>query len=343
MNSFKPKKIVTYWLYLGIVLVLAMVVIGGITRLTNSGLSMTHWTFTGSLPPLNEDAWNVEFERYKTSPEYIELHNHFEIEDFKSIYWWEFIHRMFGRMIGIIFIVPFVFFLWKHWISRTLYVHFIVILALGGLQGLLGWFMVQSGLIDVPRVSHYRLAAHLTTAFIACAYIYWVALRYQYLHMVQRSRSSARPIFYMLFILVFVQVIMGAFVAGLKAGWVHNTWPLMDEALIAPGVFALEPWWINFLEGKSGVQFAHRTLGVLLLIFTVYIYLRSGSFESKVSGAMRLTGAMIIVQFVLGVTTLLMEVPIFMGVIHQVFALIVVLSIIRGIYFSTFRLNSKLN
>src|SRR5690606_1373293 len=170
------------------------------------------------------------------SPEYKEVHSHFELDEFKSIYWWEYSHRMFGRMIGLVFIFPFLFFLWRKRIPKQMLPQFLIILALGAAQALLGWFMVKSGLIDVPRVSHYRLSAHLLTAFITCACILWVTLNYKAFGRQEKRTSSDQRHLLIFGSLLLLQIIYGAFVAGLRAGWVHNTWPLMDGSLIAPAV-----------------------------------------------------------------------------------------------------------
>ena len=326
-NAFTPSRIVTWWLYSGIVLILIMVVIGGMTRLTHSGLSMVHWSFTGSLPPLTDEAWHVEFQRYQASPEFIELHNHFSLSDFKSIFWWEYIHRMFGRFIGIVFIIPFLIFLWRKKIPRAMLPQFLTILGLGAFQALLGWFMVKSGLIDVPRVSHYRLAAHLSTAFITCAYIFWVCLNYQQFGTQERSKHPLFAWAAGLWMIILVQIVFGGFVAGLKAGWVHNTWPKMDGHWIAPSVTALDPVWINFLEGMSGVQFAHRTLAYIIAAVCLWILWKWKSTKSpRVDGPVVMVGCAIAIQILLGIFTLVLQVPIALAVVHQVFALITLLS-----------------
>jgi len=336
-EQFAPKKLVIYWLYLGITMVLAMVVIGGVTRLTHSGLSMTHWSFSGSLPPTSQEAWVAEFAKYQQSPEYKEVHAHFEVEEFKSIYWWEYIHRMFGRLIGLVFIFPFIFFLAKKWIPRSMYKNFFIILGLGAFQAFLGWFMVKSGLVDVPRVSHFRLAAHLSTAFIACSYIYWVALRYKNLQEEKTLVSPFRKTVLLMTGLLFLQIVYGAFVAGLRAGWMHNTWPLMDGDIIAPAATALEPFLQNFINGRSGVQFIHRTLGLIVVAYSTWIFYRSSQWSGNLQKSARLATLTVYTQFGLGVATLLMEVPIYMGVIHQVFALIVLLSHVKFIHSASYR------
>lgn len=313
----------------GILLILIMVVIGGMTRLTHSGLSMVHWSFTGSLPPLNESEWIAEFERYQQSPEFKELHSHFEIAEFKSIFWWEFIHRFFGRLIGIIFIVPFGYFLYKKAIPKPLLPQFFVILALGGFQAFLGWFMVKSGLVDVPRVSHFRLAAHLITAFLTCSYILWVLLNYCTFGNEENKRSPfAMPINSM-FILVVLQIIYGAFVAGLRAGWIHNTWPLMDGQLMHESATNMSPIWKNFMENGSGVQFIHRTLALVLLGIGIWLgFFSELSKTQHLKRPAQIFATLVLLQVVLGILTLLLSVPILLGIAHQVTALLLLLSVI---------------
>ena len=316
-----------------------MVSIGGLTRLTHSGLSMVNWTFTGSLPPLNDVEWKSEFENYKSSPEFIEIHNHFGLDDFKSIFWWEYIHRMFGRAIGLVFIFPFIFFLFRKKIPREMLPQFLAILGLGAFQALLGWFMVKSGLVDVPRVSHYRLSAHLTTAFITCGYIFWVLLNYLDFGNLIRQEHRHTKLIIGLVILLITQIVFGGFVAGLRAGWVHNTWPLMDNSMIAQSVFALDPVWLNFLEGKSGVQFIHRTLGLIVLVLTLAVTWKSfHSNEGRMKAPAIMLGFAVLIQVALGVLTLVLHVPFSLAVVHQVFALVTLLSGVWLVHRSRFKL-----
>lgn len=312
---------------------MAMVVIGGMTRLTHSGLSITDWSFIGSVPPLTEEDWQEEFRQYQQFPEYKELHYHFTLEDFKGIFWWEFIHRALGRFIGVVFLVPFIFFWARGWFDKKLLGKLTIILSLGFLQALLGWFMVKSGLVDVPRVSHYRLAAHLITAFITCAYIYWVMLGLRPDEQAKTSLEIHRHAGVLLF-LVILQIIYGAFVAGLRAGYIHNTWPLMDGQLVAASVTALSPVWTNFLEGQSGVQFIHRTLPVLIVIYAVYLWFSKKPQLLRPRKALNLVLVFLGAQFCLGVFTLLYAVPVWLGVLHQVTALALLLSVVRLYYYS---------
>ncbi|MEZ4720354.1 MAG: COX15/CtaA family protein [Flavobacteriales bacterium] len=326
-SDFHPSRSVVIWLWAGIVLILIMVIIGGMTRLTHSGLSMVHWTFHGSLPPMDQATWMSEFERYQQSPEFKEVHSHFTVEEFKSIYWWEFGHRMFGRMIGMVFLIPFGLFLWKKKIPKKMLPKFLIILGLGAFQALLGWFMVKSGLIDVPRVSHYRLAAHLVTAFITCAYILWVTLDYQQFgKQITKSSLSKTPLIVFGAMLI-LQIIFGGFVAGLRAGWIHNTWPLMDGEIISSAAIAMDPLVMNFLEGRSGVQFVHRTLGFIVMGYALWLWLGSKLGKSEaLKMPVKLLAAAVLTQFILGVSTLLLEVPTSLAVVHQVFALVTLLS-----------------
>ena len=216
---------------------------------------------TETIPPLNEEAWEAEFERYKQFPEYQKLHSHFELEDFKEIYFWEWFHRFIGRFIGIVFIVPFLYFLFTKQLTTPTIKKSRVLFALGTFQGFLVWYIVKSGLVDIPPVSHYSITAHLVTAFLTFAFTFWVAL-----DLIYPKRESVNKSFRNLvrwgLVTLLLQIIWGAFVAGLNAGLIHNTWPLMNEGkLIHETVYIeKEPLWRNFIEGKSGVQFVHRYL-----------------------------------------------------------------------------------
>lgn len=318
----KDNKKVVYWLFTGCFLVFIMVIVGGITRLTNSGLSMTDYKLiTETLPPLSEDAWVAEFERYKQFPEYQKLHFHFELEDFKQIYFWEWFHRLLGRLIGVVFIIPFLYFLITKQLSRSTIKKSLVLLALGAFQGFLGWYMVKSGLVDIPAVSHYRLAAHLVTAFLTFAYTFWVAL-----DLIYPKREVVNTAFRNLvrwgMAILLLQIIWGAFVAGLDAGLIHNTWPLMNEGkLIHETVYIeQEPLWRNFIEGKSGVQFVHRYLAWFVVGIIGLIWYRSRKLTLKPlqTRAIDFLLVMVFIQFLLGIFTLILAVPLWLGVAHQV-------------------------
>ncbi|BDD09945.1 heme A synthase [Fulvitalea axinellae] len=310
------------WLYLGCALIFVMVVIGGITRLTHSGLSMVDWKpVTGAIPPLSETQWQNEFEKYQQFPEFQKINYDFTLEEFKSIFWWEYLHRLLGRLIGVVFLIPFLVFLANRKIPEGYTPRLLLIFLLGGLQGLLGWYMVKSGLVDVPSVSHYRLAAHLVTAFLTFAVTFDTALKLQFSGYEEGHASLKKYRKEMIWFVVFlsVQIIYGAFVAGLKAGLVFNTFPKMGDSWIAEAVTAMSPFWKNFVSGLAGVQFIHRYLATGLLVWGLVYWFRSkneplGKYQAR---AFNYFGVTLGIQFLLGVITLLMKVPVFMGVAHQ--------------------------
>ncbi|MCK4276648.1 MAG: COX15/CtaA family protein, partial [Phycisphaerae bacterium] len=253
-------------LWLGCIafLIVAMILVGGATRLTDSGLSITEWQpIVGAIPPLSDGDWQEAFEAYKQIPEYTQVNKGMSLSAFKRIYWWEWAHRFFGRLIGIAYAVPlFVFWLLGR-VPKGFLPKLLAILVLGGLQGFFGWYMVQSGLVERVDVSHYRLALHLVTAFVILASLLWVAFelvgdqpddRSHVLQSAQHWTAAA------IVAVLFLQVIIGAFVAGLKAGLTHNTWPLMDGALIPDGLLTLSPWHLNLIDNETTVQFIHRLL-----------------------------------------------------------------------------------
>lgn len=322
----KNNKPVIFWLLSGCVLLFIMVMVGGITRLTNSGLSMTDWHLvTDTFPPLSEEKWQHAFDEYKKFPEYqkINIHNDFTLDDYKFIYFWEWFHRFIGRIIGLVFIVPFIYFLIKKKLDKPTILKCFVLLAMGAFQGFLGWFMVKSGLIDDPDVSHFRLSLHLTFAFITFAYTLWVALDLIY---PQRNSpvKQLQKIARIALIILLVQIIYGGFVAGLNAGLIHNSWPMM-----ADGKFIHETVWIeqptlflNLVEGKSGVQFIHRTIAYIVVAAMVYLFFKSKKFTltpSQTKGIQVLL-YFVLIQFVLGVMTLLLHVPLWLGLAHQMMA-----------------------
>lgn len=318
----KSNKPVVYWLLTGCTLIFIMVVVGGITRLTHSGLSMSDYKLiSGTIPPMNEQEWQEAFELYQQFPEYQKLNYHFTLEDFKSIYFWEWLHRVIGRFIGVVFILPFIFFLVTKRLDRATLKKCLVLLFLGGFQGFLGWYMVKSGLVDRPDVSHYRLAAHLTTAFLTFAYSLWVALDLIYPERKSVDKAIRNLVRAAMVVLV-IQIIWGAFVAGLDAGFIHNHWPLMsDGKLIHETVFIeQQPWLKNFYEGKSGVQFVHRYLAYVVVAFVVWIRYKTRKTELSPLQNNGVKSLLVLVafQFVLGVLTLLWAVPLWLGVLHQV-------------------------
>ena len=319
----KQNKSVIYWLLTGCVLVFVMVVVGGITRLTNSGLSMTDWhLLTDTLPPLTEVAWQKAFDAYKQFPEYklINSHTDFQLSDYKFIYFWEWFHRFIARILGVVFILPFIYFLIKKKLDPKTLKKCITLLGMGALQGFFGWFMVKSGLINNPDVSHFRLSLHLTFAFLTFAYTLWVALDLIYPNtseIILPLRKLAR----IALVILFLQIIYGGFVAGLDAGFIHNHWPLMSDGQFFHESIMLEKdtWFKRFTEGKSGVQFVHRTIAYFVVGIILFLFFKSKQFTLSNQQKMGLDALVIIVflQFTLGVFTLLYHVPIWLGVIHQ--------------------------
>lgn len=316
----KPShRPVLVWLLTGCFLIFAMVIIGGITRLTQSGLSMVEWKFTGSLPPMNEAEWNIQFEKYRHSPEYKLINNNFSLDDFKNIFWWEFIHRFTGRTIGFVFIIPFCWFLIRKKIPPGFLKRIFFLFGLGLFQGMLGWVMVKSGLNKIPHVSPYLLAAHLAMAFTTFGFTFWFALDLLFpQNEIQKSRSMKRKAIF-LFILVSLQIIYGALVAGMKAGFLFPQFPKMGSSWIAPEVFFMHPWWRNLLENGAGVQFVHRSLAILIVITTAAILVRSRKmfFSPRTNKIIYALCAIVLLQFALGVATLLLHVPVVVASLHQ--------------------------
>ena len=324
----KNNKSVIYWLLSGCVLLFIMVTVGGITRLTNSGLSMTDWHLvTDTFPPLTDEKWNQAFEEYKKFPEYqkINIHNDFQLSDYKFIYFWEWFHRFIGRIIGLVFIVPFLYFLFKKKLDAATIKKCIILLAMGAFQGFLGWFMVKSGLIDDPDVSHFRLSLHLTFAFITFAYTLWVALDLIYPNKNQvifPLRKLAR----ISLVFLLIQIIYGGFVAGLNAGLVHNHWPLMSDGQFFHDSILLEKdsWLLRLTEGKSGVQFVHRSMAYVVVALILFLYFKSRNFQlsSQQKNGLNALVVIVFLQFLLGIFTLLFAVPMWLGLTHQIMAFI---------------------
>ncbi len=324
----RDNRKVFYWLLVGCLLIFIMVIVGGITRLTHSGLSISNYKLiSGTIPPLNEVEWQRTFELYKQYPEYQKLNYDFSLQDFKDIFFWEWLHRVIGRFIGVVFIIPFLYFLLRKQLSRSTIKKCIILLCLGGFQGFLGWYMVKSGLIDRPDVSHYRLAIHLTAAFVAFAYTLWVALDIWY-PIKKEIQKKFRDLIRLGLTLLLLQIIWGAFVAGLDAGWIHNHWPLMNDGKWIHETVTIEqdPVWKNFVEGKSGVQFVHRYLAyiVVAIIVAIWFKARKMTLTATQKNGVNILVGLVLLQFVLGIFTLILQVPVWLGVMHQVAAFFLV-------------------
>lgn len=329
------NKPIFYWLISGCLLIFIMVIIGGITRLTNSGLSMVEWNLImGIIPPLNETQWIETFEKYKQFPEYQLVNTHFTLEEFKSIFFWEYLHRLLGRIIGIVFIIPFAYFLIKKRLSKKITQQCVVLLAMGALQGFFGWWMVESGLKKNPDVSHFRLAIHLITAFLTFAYTFWIALG-----LIENITSTTyfptiKKSIAVLFFVLIIQIIYGAFVAGLNAGFIINTWPKMGNEWINDAVFALNPIWKNFTEGLAGVQFIHRYLAMIVIAIVIFIWFKAATLKlsNKQLLSLKIVLSVVFFQFLLGVFTLVYAVPIWLGVLHQVGAFLLLAATVFGLF-----------
>jgi heme a synthase len=327
LTSHHAPRAVRWWLTAIALLIAIMVLVGGATRLTESGLSIVEWKpVTGTLPPLTEAQWAEAFEGYKTIPQYRELNAGMNLAEFKTIFWWEWSHRLLGRFIGVAYLLPFLWFLWRGALRADLKRRLWIIFGLGALQGAVGWWMVASGLTQRVEVSQLRLATHLVLALLIYAAIVWTLRRLgQRQSVVVSSRLKITGL--LLLALTFVQLYLGALVAGLRAGRVYNTWPGIDGALI-PSVVRLffeEPWWRNLFDNTLTVQFEHRMVAYTLLVLAILhavdaVRLRAGT--AIVNGAVWLAAA-ITLQVVLGILTLLQQVPILLALAHQAVAIVV--------------------
>ena len=304
----KPRAIAT-WLLIVAGLVLLMVVVGGITRLTESGLSMVRWEpVSGAIPPLNEAAWQAEFNHYKASPQYQQVNRGMTLADFKTIFFWEYVHRLLGRLIGLAFALPLAWFAWKRAIPQGMGWKLGGLLGLGALQGAIGWWMVASGLIDVPEVSHIRLAVHLLMALLILAGLVWVALDLK-----KPARIPLLGIWTLC--LLFLQFLFGAYVAGLDAGYAFNTWPLMGEDWYPAGAEWMQPALRNFVDNPIMVQFVHRWLALAVAVLALALATRAWLARHHREGAA--LGVAVILQVQLGILTLLSGVQIDIAVAHQ--------------------------
>jgi cytochrome c oxidase assembly protein subunit 15 len=325
VDDLRGKRAVAMWLLVCCALVYGMVVLGGVTRLTGSGLSIVDWRpIMGVLPPLNEQQWQDTFELYQQSPEFQKINSHMSVDDFKGIFWLEFIHRLLGRTIGIVFLAPFLFFLAIGRIRKAEAPKYLLMFVLGGLQGVLGWYMVKSGLVNNPHVSQYRLTAHLLAAFTIYAYMFWVALDLLFPSSGQRPHSLyGRSL--ALTGLATLTVVSGGFVAGLKAGLAFNTFPLMNGKWIPDQLFALQPTWTNLFDNMVTVQFNHRVLAVTTLFAVIAYWISAGgkAMAPRMKIGVHALLAVTILQVILGISTLMMRVPVHLAATHQAVAVLV--------------------
>jgi cytochrome c oxidase assembly protein subunit 15 len=322
-------RAIAAWLYLICFLIFIMVIIGGVTRLTDSGLSITEWKpLLGAIPPLSAEHWLQEFEKYQKIPEYQLQNKGMSLAEFQFIYWWEWGHRFFGRLIGLAYLVPFVWFAVKGKIPKDLYPKLLALFALGGLQGAVGWWMVYSGLSERVDVSQYRLATHLTLAFFIFAATLWVARELRSPEAEARYQAVGSGCFLtsrLLLVLLFLQLFAGGFVAGLDAGLTYNTWPLMDGDFIPAGLLNEAPGgFANLFENITTVQFNHRMLAYAILLLAGFHVLQIARRERGLAVATAtIVFLALVMQALIGIVTLLLVVPLWAGVLHQGFAVVV--------------------
>jgi cytochrome c oxidase assembly protein subunit 15 len=328
---------VALWLLILCALVFAMIILGGVTRLSGSGLSIVDWRpLMGAFPPLSQQDWQQTFEMYQQSPEFEKVNSHMTVGDFKSIFWLEYLHRLLGRLIGLAFLIPFVYFMWRGYIHKRELLKYGLMFVLGGLQGALGWYMVKSGLVDNPRVSQYRLTAHLIAAITIYAYMFWIALSL----LMPSGRTRSHPWFQrtlLLAVLILATIISGGFVAGLDAGLIYNTFPKMGNYWIPPDVTALSPLWLNSFENMAAVQFNHR-LVALTTFFVIVLYwwfARKADLPMRVRPGVNALLHTALLQVALGISTLLLMVPLVLATAHQAVAVLlftVVLYLCHGLW-----------
>ncbi len=310
------------WLLLCAAVIFGMIILGGVTRLTHSGLSMVEWRpLMGIIPPLSEQAWLEVFEKYKQFPEYQKINRGMSLDAFKSIFMYEYLHRVLGRLIGVLFLLPFLYFHFRKRIRADLTPKLVLLFFLGGLQGLLGWYMVKSGLVDNPRVSQYRLTAHLGLAVIVYGYMLWLAFDLLFTAASPNNSAPARSRrSLILVVLVFLMILSGGLVAGTRAGLAYPTWPLMGDSFVPPGLYMMTPAWLSAFEDVTTIQFNHRMFAyglTVILVLVAWRVLRSSAAGTSVKRAATLMVLVLGLQVGLGITTLLLHVPVPLAAAHQ--------------------------
>ncbi len=331
----ETRKLMVGWLLAVAFLVFCMVVLGGVTRLTNSGLSMVEWKpVTGWLPPLSQQAWLDEFDKYKAFPEYQKINKGMSLDEFKGIFVFEYSHRVLGRLIGLAFAVPLIVFFLMRKIPGHMLPRLLGLLILGGSQGVMGWVMVKSGLVDHPDVSHYRLTAHLGLASLILAALLWTALD---LRRPSFNKVTSKPVqnwAKLVLLMIFLQILIGGFVAGLNAGFIYNDWPTMGGGFVPDDFFHLSPWYMNFLENVATIQFSHRIVAYLLFVAVLCFYIASK--RAEIDGRSRkwahLVMAAVFLQIILGIWTLISVVPISLGALHQAGGMIVLCASVGALH-----------
>lgn len=328
--SKSPNKQIIIWLLSGCFLIYCLVVVGCLTRLTHSGLSITDWSFMGSFPPLSDEAWQARFAKYQESPEFQKINYSMTLQEFKPIFLWEYIHRMIARIMMYVFAIGFIYFVIRKKIARNMWPKLILLFFMGAMQAVIGWWMVYSGLQNKPAVSHYRLATHLLSAFTLFAFTFWFALSLIYPkeeNTQENEGAKLKSLIIAFFSLLIIQIAFGAFTAGYvegdaaktRPGHIFNTWPKMGEEWMPEQVYMKETMFQNIFENASGIQFTHRTLAFLLVVFMGIVWYKSN--KLKLNKQQYLGVSLLIYgltfQFILGVYTLLYQVPVLLGALHQ--------------------------
>ena len=327
VGSDSGRYAIRIWLYAVAMLIFAMVLLGGATRLTESGLSITEWQpVIGTLPPLSDSEWKTEFDKYKAIPQFKVLNSGMTLSEFRAIFWWEWTHRLLGRLIGVIFLLPLLFFLWRGWIGRGLRKRLLAIFALGALQGAVGWWMVASGLADRVEVSEYRLATHLVLACLIYTAVVWTAVAHDPRAMVDAPKRL-RACAVVLIVLVLIQISFGALLAGLRGGPIFPTWPLIDGSLIPStgAMLTLQPVWRNLFENVLTVQVEHRLMAYALWLFAIIhaVDITRTLGRSRALIRVLILAAAVTIQAVLGILTLIFETPLALALMHQATAMAV--------------------
>ncbi|MEO6166626.1 MAG: COX15/CtaA family protein [Chitinophagales bacterium] len=328
------RKLIGYWLLLGVFMIMIQVLLGGITRLTGSGLSITEWNvIMGSIPPMNANEWQQAFDQYKQFPQYKLMNSEMTVDGFKSIFWWEFLHRLWARLMGFAFVIPFVYFLIRKMIDLKLAKKLLIIFVLGGMQGLLGWIMVQSGLIDKPWVNPINLSAHLVLALLLYGYLLWVALELLQPEQEEGNILSMKNFSSVLLLLIFIQIFYGGLMAGNKAALFYPTFPKIGAGYIPHGIFILQPWPLNLIENIGMIQVVHRSLGFIVAFCIYYFYWkgRNHSTTPYFKNLLISLPLLVTLQVILGIATLLNslgKIPLTYGVLHQFVALLLLTAMI---------------
>ena len=346
MINQNSNKSVIYWLLTGCSLIYIMVVVGCITRLTHSGLSITDWSFMGSIPPLSEADWLERFMKYQQSPEFLKVNFSMKLDEFKHIFFWEYIHRMIGRTMMYVFSIGLIILLIRKKIKKEMTPSLILLFFMGAMQAVIGWWMVYSGLQDKPAVSHFRLATHLMSAFTLFAFTFWFALKLIYPKDKIEKGEGVKLKWWLLsfFVVLILQIIYGAFTAGfvegnaakIRPGHIFNSWPKMGDSWMPEQVTMKESFYLNFFENASGIQFVHRTLAIALCLLLAFIWYKSNKLQLNSNQYQGITFLIygITIQFILGVFTLVYQVPVVLGVLHQTGAFFLFASSVYLMYHS---------